>query len=191
MLERLTLLELSGALRYECDIVGHSWGCRRCKACGCSHAKPIQSTYLTSLPVVSVDVPYAIPILNLISHKDYNTSVMATLRPTRDRILNTSIYTIKGQCVSQKLLTEWTKAAEKISDATSRSSDVNLQYKHGNIILEFSAAFYLHFSNTLVQHFHNSNTKVTCTFMKNKTSREKVVEQSISVKCCLKPTSTI
>lgn len=109
---------------------------------------------------------------------------MATLRPTRDRI-PTQVFTPSKVNVSVKnYLLNGQKAVEKISDATSRSSDVNLQYKHGNIILEFSAAFYLHFSNTLVQHF-NSNTKVTCNIHEKQDQSGKVVEQSISVKCCL------
>ncbi|CAG2228600.1 unnamed protein product [Mytilus edulis] len=107
---------------------------------------------------------------------------MASLRPTRDRI-PTQVFTPSKVNVSVKsyLLNEQ-KAIGKIVDATIRPTDVDLQYKHGNIILEFSAATYLHFSKTLLQHLE-AHTDLTCSIHDKQDKSGKVVEQSIAVKC--------
>ncbi|CAG2245676.1 EIF4G [Mytilus edulis] len=107
---------------------------------------------------------------------------MASLRPTRDRI-PTQVFTPSKVNVSVKsyLLNEQ-KAIGKIVDATIRPTDVDLQYKHGNIILEFTAATYLHFSKTLLQHLE-AHTDVTCSIHDKQDKSGKVVEQSIAVKC--------
>ncbi|CAG2211414.1 unnamed protein product [Mytilus edulis] len=86
---------------------------------------------------------------------------MATLRPTRDRI-PTQVFTPSKVNVSVKnYLLNGQKAVEKY------------QMQPADLLI-----------NTLVQHF-NSNTKVTCNIHEKQDQSGKVVEQSISVKCCL------
>ncbi|CAC5394075.1 unnamed protein product [Mytilus coruscus] len=104
---------------------------------------------------------------------------MASLIPTRDRI-HTQVFTPSKVNVSVKsyLLNEQ-KAIGKIVNATIRPTDVDLQYKHGNIILEFTAATYLHFSKTLLQHL-DVHTDVICNIHDKQDKSGKVVEQSIA-----------
>ncbi|CAG2208662.1 unnamed protein product [Mytilus edulis] len=106
---------------------------------------------------------------------------LTALRPRRDRI-PTQVYTPSKVNTSAKnyILNEQ-KALDKIADTTLRPTDVNVQYKKGNIILEFTAAAFLHFSQTLAQHFY-SHPDVTAELHDMQDGRGKIVEQSFSIK---------
>ncbi|CAC5419014.1 unnamed protein product [Mytilus coruscus] len=70
---------------------------------------------------------------------------------------------------------------DKIANTTLRPTDVNVQYKKRNIILEFTAAAFLHFSKTLAQHFYSQpNVIVESHDMQD--GKEKVIEKSLLIK---------
>ena len=102
-------------------------------------------------------------------------------RPIRNRI-STQIFTpskiipsTKGYVLNER------RTAQKLLEATYRESDLYMEMKHGNLILQLTPATFLHFNEKLLHHFSNHPSLETISHDRVDKS-EKLVERSISVK---------
>ncbi|VDI21829.1 Hypothetical predicted protein [Mytilus galloprovincialis] len=82
--------------------------------------------------------------------------------------------TVKNYVLNEK------KVVKKLIDATDRDIDVHFEYKHGNIVLEFTPAAYLHFADCIQAHFSN-HAMVDVKNFERKDKAGKIVETSLSV----------
>lgn len=103
-----------------------------------------------------------------------------SLRP-REELIPTQIFTPSKHTTSVKdYIINERRAAQKLKEATERANDFKYEYKHGNIVLEFTPAAYLHFTECLYRHYAKHPTLEMIPYDRPDKSG-KIVEVSISV----------
>ncbi|CAC5354868.1 unnamed protein product [Mytilus coruscus] len=101
------------------------------------------------------------------------------LRSTRDRIPTQVFTPSKTNITVKNYILNEKKVVKKLIDATERDIDVHFEYKHDNIVLEFTPAAYLHFAECIQAHFSNHDT-VHVKIFERKDKMGKIVETSIN-----------
>ncbi|CAC5398599.1 unnamed protein product [Mytilus coruscus] len=102
------------------------------------------------------------------------------MRSTRDRIPTQVFTPSKTNRTVKNYILNVKKVVKKLIDATERDIDVHFEYKHGNIVLEFTPAAYLHFAECIQAHLSNHDSVDVKIFERND-KMGKIVETSMSV----------
>ena len=110
-----------------------------------------------------------------------NQGSLAVNRSARVRV-STQIYTpskanttVRNYAINEK------RMAQKMVDATLRDKEIDLEMKHGNLIIQLTPACFLHFNEAILQHFLQHDTYIADIHERFDKSK-KLVERSVSIK---------